>query len=83
MVATVAAVAAVAELLRFYPVPGVQPPTPPNTGADAAVIAASEFAIAASTFLGASLRRQSSFATPKQPRKGGDACLPYRARSAP
>jgi hypothetical protein len=53
LVATVAAVAAVAEALKFAPSLGVPPPKPPTANTDAATVAAAEFAIAFSTFTGA------------------------------
>jgi hypothetical protein len=53
LLATVAAVAAVAEALKLAPSLGVPPPKPPTANADAATVAASEFAIAFSTFTGA------------------------------
>jgi len=82
MVATVAAVAAVAEALKYYPVPGVQAPTPPNTGAAAATVAASEFAIAASTFLGApACNRQAQ--KQRNPNNPGGSKAASDARAAP
>ena len=58
LVATIAAVAMVAEALALYPLPGVAAPAPPRAHADPSTVAAAEFAIALATFaVGAASQR--------------------------